>query len=1258
MRTILACLLALVLTAPLVAGDTITVKTLTFDDITKRSGTYLFPPAQRYEKVLMEYTLKCDPRTTQDAYPCGEWDYLTYTFITDSTGEFDSTRLTRTNYVVGGTTPDTFPYTTTATTVGTRLTQRYVVRTDTASVAIRQLTTGTTPVSGPLSATPWHGQYLLKASDLQAKGLTAGPITGLRLNVATASGTRSAFMIRMRSTTRTSIGPAFEQGAMTTCFERDTTFAVGVADLWFTSAFTWDGTSNIIVDISHNGGSGAAGTVNGAAITAGTGVQFSGPPRAYRVAPGDRMTLPTAVGSSLSSEVTVMFWAYGDPVRMPKQNNVFEAYDAQGRRIMNVHLPWDNKRVYWDCGYTPDGGAYDRIEKDIPDSLFEGRWNHYAFVKNSTTGIMQIYVNGELFHEGNGKSRVMNGIARFHFMTGDNSTWEGMIKEIAVCNKALSQSAVRTAMNTNALGAAGLQAYYRCNDADPLIATDESGKNNHASVFGVPTRELIAGVDQTIGGEAATLVPNFGLEQGSFTQSTSSTSVLRTTPGKQWAVILYEKPAEPRVYPIGDSNDPGQATDTILVWQAGWQYIRNGLGVVVDSTFITPTATLTKQTKVYYSPIAVFEIGRYITPYGIGLDLGPNGFKWVYDVTDYAPLLRGNVTLSAGNQQELIDLTFKFIKGTPPRDVKQITQIYRQGGYAYSQIVTDQALPPVDVRLEPDVASVRVRTRTSGHDFSNSTNCAEFCQRLHHLKVNGQKKFEWLLWKECGDNPVYPQGGTWLIDRTGWCPGAPVDEQWHEVTPYVTLNAVNKFDYGVESDSVNGLYGRWDHATQLFGYGPTNHTLDAAVVDVMRPNSYELYGRINPICGMPMVIIQNTGSTELTSVKLVYSAGGSPSSTYTWSGRLAFLQMDTVELPSPVWPATEGLHTFSVRVQEPNGGSDQYADNNERTTSFVAPPSYYSDVTIALRTNNFADEQYEWYLKRLDNDSIIDSGKNLRSNFTYSTTYDLKDGCYEYLLENKLGYGLDFWFLRDQLGTGSLQFTSKGLILKTFEPDFGNRQWIQFTAGSKPTIASDVDTLRFPTIKPNEAVEEEAFFFAANDKPITVDGVTVFNLKNHFTLVSATPDPRVAPVTLQPGDSMRVVVRFSREDEGNSAGFLRVTSNDIRQPTKQVRLLGAASLTSDVFDERSLQQIEVGVVPNPATLDADVVVVTPDALAGEVVTVTVRDLFGRSIAVLFTGTLAAGEQRFTLPTAIAAGRYAVALEHDGALVTSPFTVVR
>ena len=59
------------------------------------------------------------------------------------------------------------------------------------------------------------------------------------------------------------------------------------------------------------------------------------------------------------------------------------------------------------------------------------------------------------------------------------------------------------------------------------------------------------------------------------------------------------------------------------------------------------------------------EIARYITPYGIQFDLGPNGFSWIYDVTDYQNYLKDTVDLRAHNTQELLDLKFAFIEGIP-----------------------------------------------------------------------------------------------------------------------------------------------------------------------------------------------------------------------------------------------------------------------------------------------------------------------------------------------------------------------------------------------------------------------------------------------------------------------------------------------------------------------------------------------------------------------------------------------------------------
>ena len=87
-------------------ADTTTVQTYTFDAQNNPATAYDSPgrrwfefPASdngvEYGKVLMEYTLKCfeDGTAGNLGYACGEWDYLSYTYLFDHTGLLDSTAL-------------------------------------------------------------------------------------------------------------------------------------------------------------------------------------------------------------------------------------------------------------------------------------------------------------------------------------------------------------------------------------------------------------------------------------------------------------------------------------------------------------------------------------------------------------------------------------------------------------------------------------------------------------------------------------------------------------------------------------------------------------------------------------------------------------------------------------------------------------------------------------------------------------------------------------------------------------------------------------------------------------------------------------------------------------------------------------------------------------------------------------------------------------------------------------------------------------
>ncbi|HMC98373.1 MAG TPA: LamG-like jellyroll fold domain-containing protein, partial [Flavobacteriales bacterium] len=421
-RPLLLLLFALI-NAPLLLAqeDTLHVQTLTYDSITTRRGWWLFPDeTHTYRKVLLHYTLKCDPQTTQDQYPCGEWDYLTYNMIHQHTGVLDSTALQHPLFKVAALTPPSVEradvpfYDTRQLEVAER------TITNTTSETIYALGTGGAWDNGLLQAVTGtsRSQFVFMASELLASGLQAGPIHQLRFTTdAQGSGTFDRFTIRMKNTTASSLNTFDDLGLITVHEVPPNSLGTVAGEQTFvlSEPFVWDGTSNVLVDFAaarQNGGT-VPGVLSSPAAP-GTGIEAIGRDGYLELA-DDFIALDPAPMSNVASAITVMFRVKGDAV-LPVNATIFEAVDALDRRILNVHLPWGNGRVYWDAG--SDGSNYDRIDKAATTAETEGQWNHWAFVKNVATGQMKIYLNGVLWHSATGMTKPMSGITRFRFGSG------------------------------------------------------------------------------------------------------------------------------------------------------------------------------------------------------------------------------------------------------------------------------------------------------------------------------------------------------------------------------------------------------------------------------------------------------------------------------------------------------------------------------------------------------------------------------------------------------------------------------------------------------------------------------------------------------------------------------------------------------------------------------------------------------------------------------------------------------------------------
>ncbi|MCK4915656.1 MAG: hypothetical protein KAS89_05765, partial [Candidatus Eisenbacteria sp.] len=312
------------------------------------------------------------------------------------------------------------------------------------------------------------------------------------------------------------------------------------------------------------------------------------------------------------------------------------------------------------------------------------------------------------------------------------------------------------------------------------------------------------------------------------------------------------------------------------------------------------------------------------------------------------------------------------------------------------------------------------------------------------------------VWRDCGMNPVHPQGGTWQFDRAGWCPGAFVDVYGHELTPWVNAGEDVVLDYAIESyDPENGeADGRFVMSHQLFSYGPPSLELDAAVSDIVAPSSHDEHKRLNPVSGEATVRIRNMGAALLTELTIRYGLEGGLMSSFPWKGQLAFLDSEAVTLPAPDWTGMGEGSRFIAEVARPNGGRDEQPSNDLAVVTVAAPHILPPEFLIHVETPGFgraADNSYTI----TDRDGLVVAGRDsFTDEATYRDSIHLPPGAYTFeFLDSEEDGLIRHWWLRgsapDSIGeNGALKILDvEGELLMDLGYDFAEKRTVRFFVG-------------------------------------------------------------------------------------------------------------------------------------------------------------------------------------------------------------------
>ncbi len=331
--------------------------------------------------------------------------------------------------------------------------------------------------------------------------------------------------------------------------------------------------------------------------------------------------------------------------------------------------------------------------------------------------------------------------------------------------------------------------------------------------------------------------------------------------------------------------------------------------------------------------------------------------------------------------------------------------------------------------------------------------CSEFCSRWRDLIFDGEVIDHRYMWKDCGDNPLYPQGGTWIFDRAYWCPG---DLQTPDIIDIPLTKPKHTINLDMEPFTANSIKQPKEVISSYFcQYSEPTHTNDVAMEEIFAPNNVSNFNRFNPTGFNSRIRIRNLGKENLKTLNITYGTVGFEKQTYRWEGDLEFYKETVITLPGEI-SATEGLNKFLVVLSEPYGAEDEWKADNKLESEFYDIPTLPSRFIVDFFTNN-KHEENSLFIINNENDTIFSRTSDMLEPATnYSDTLNLAEGNYYLELIDTLGDGLEFWF-QPEAGYGRLRLRdTNGNIIHIFESDCGNGQYYGFRCDDNTVVDTSV----------------------------------------------------------------------------------------------------------------------------------------------------------------------------------------------------------
>lgn len=158
---------------------------------------------------------------------------------------------------------------------------------------------------------------------------------------------------------------------------------------------------------------------------------------------------------------------------------------------------------------------------------------------------------------------------------------------------------------------------------------------------------------------------------------------------------------------------------------------------------------------------------------------------------------------------------------------------------------------------------------------------------------------------------------------------------------------------------------------------------------------------------VPKVVLTNYGSNVMTSAELEVLVNGEPIKTLAWSGNLACLASETVDLGEITFLIEEN-NLLEVRINSVNGVNDEAGDNNVTSSNIKGSPDIVGKVLKLTVRTDANPEETTWKVTNLwTGEVVLEGGPYDTPNHNYTETLEITgDGCYDFTIYDAGGNGL------------------------------------------------------------------------------------------------------------------------------------------------------------------------------------------------------------------------------------------------------------